>query len=152
MYLNLFMCLHVVCVLTILIMPRFLRSEKSVANQKSTTSVDSKENVSNDIKGLETLPPNCDTNLNETKPLLNLRQQSPYTNGHKTIPFGTPPVLVRSHSMADGSLECSNDRHLLFDSDVDMRRFNEQLNHNGGGSLHQRITSGSFMHHIDAKF
>lgn len=145
MYLNLIMCLHVVCVLTIITMPRFLRAERPVANKQSTTSVDYKEIVSN-----ETLPLNCDTNLNETKPLLTIHKHLPYSNGHKTIPV-TTPVLARSHSLADGTLPL-NDRNLLFDSDVDMRRFNEQLDRNGGGSLHQRITAGSFMHHIDAKF
>lgn len=151
MYLNLFMCLHVVSALTILTMPRFLRSEQSVANQKSITNIDSKETNSNANLAEETLPPNCDTNLNETKPTrLTLRKHLPYTNGHKTIPFA-PPVLVRSHSLAEGTLP-RNDRNLLFDSDMEMRHFNDQLDRNRGGSLHQRITAGSYMHHIDAKF
>lgn len=152
MYLNLFMCLHVVCVLTILVMPWFLHPEKSVAKKQMTTSVaNPKEIISNANAAEEISSINCDTNLNETKTLhLSNQKHHPYTNGYKTI---KPPVLVRSHSTGNGALPTRNDRnHLLFDSEVDMRRFNQQMDHNGGGSLHQRITAGSFMHHIDAKF
>lgn len=154
MYLNLFMCLHVVSVLTIVAMPRFLSAEKppvaiSAAAEAISIADPPKENVSRDVRAAattrETLPLNCDTSLNEKMPPF-ISRSPLYTSGPKTM-----PTLMRSRST---EAAMTSPERSLFDSDADRIRFNEKMEHNGGGALHQRITAGSFMHHghVDAKF
>lgn len=139
------MCLHAVCALTIVAMPRFLRSDQSSSSagvaKNTRTDVQTKE-----IPAPETLPPNCDSIIKQTTWRA---APTPFGNRHKTIEFAQPAVLVRSHSTA----ATNDDRNRsLFVTDSDMMRFNGRLVRNGGGALHQRITAGAYMQHVDAKF
>lgn len=145
MYLKLFMCLHLVAVLTIVAMPIFMSGERRDANRINPTqlNVKSKEIDSNASQPLEKHT-NCDTNFN----VANIHNHAfhPHVNGRSHTP-------IETSSSSDNRNNRDNSNR-LFESNADLLQFNNQLERNGGGSLHQRITANSFMHHghIDAKF